>query len=72
MSLYDYRKSLKLGMDNTPFYALIMAAMIRADSNNLSKLCAAFPEVWAELKARYNAPGGVVRDGEYSPTFEQS
>lgn len=42
------------------FYATLMLAMNRADSKNLEKLTAAFPEVWAEMRARYNAPGGVL------------
>ena len=58
MSLYDYRKSRKLQIE--PFCALIMAAMRRADRDNLRKLQAAWPQIWQELQARYNAPGGCV------------
>jgi len=43
-----------------PFYALIMAAMRGADTDNLDKLRAAFPEVYRELRERYNAPGGQI------------
>ena len=43
-----------------PFYSLIMTAMRKADSDNTELLRRAFPEVWRELKARYNAPGGVL------------
>lgn len=60
MSLYDYRLSLELIRDDPPFYALVMAAMRRADTDNAARLRAAFPEVHAELDARYNAPGGVL------------
>jgi glycogen debranching enzyme len=61
MSFYDYQASRAVDAD-TPFYALIMAAMRRADSGNLALLREAWPDVWAELEARYNAPGGVLAD----------
>jgi len=60
MSLYDYKVSQQLFAENHPFYALIMAAMRQADSYNAETLRAAFPEIWNELQARYNAPGGVL------------
>jgi len=60
MSLYDYITSLELGKQDYPFYALIMAAMRRADTDNLAALMASFPEVWEELHKRYNAPGGLL------------
>lgn len=62
MSLTDYRESLHLAEGS--FYGLIMAAMRNADTVNLEKLKAAFPEQWAELQARYNAPGGCLNQGE--------
>ena len=37
-----------------------MAAMRRADSDNLEKLIEAFPKQWEELQVRYNAPAGFV------------
>jgi hypothetical protein len=60
MSLHEYEISKKLGQQDPPFYALIMAAMRQADSSNLAKLTAAFPGVHAELMTRYHAPGGRV------------
>ena len=45
---------------NWPFYGLIQAAMRGADTENLEKLKAAWPEVYADLKARYDAPGGYL------------
>lgn len=60
MSRYDYEISRTIHAEQYPFYALIMAAMRRADTPNLQALCMAFPDVWAELQARYNAPGGVL------------
>ena len=55
--LYDYQMSIKLG--DTPFYALIMAAMRRADTDNLAKLQACWPEIWSELQRLYNTPGAL-------------
>ena len=60
MSFYDYKAGAKFAVDDISFYGLIQAAMRRADTANLSKLCRAWPEVWAELQARYNAPGGLL------------
>jgi hypothetical protein len=58
MARYDYIASRELSLQ--PFYALIMAAMRKADSYNLEALKKAFPEVWIELQVRYNAPGGFL------------
>lgn len=60
MSLYDYRVSLAIAAEDYPFSALIMAAMRRADADNLDRLQQAFPHTWAELLARYHAPGGFL------------
>lgn len=60
MSLYDYDVSRQVGILDYPFYALIMAAMRQADTENLAKLREAFPATWDELNARYNAPGGQL------------
>lgn len=60
MSLYDYEESKKLSQHG--FYALLMAAMRNADSDNAFRLRCAFPETWDELQARYNAPGGVIQE----------
>lgn len=60
MSLYDYRLSMTLEAQETPFYALIMAAMRQADTPNVEKLRDYWPEVWFELQARYHAPGGRI------------
>lgn len=58
MSLYDYRVSQQLEAADAPFYALVMAAMKRADHDNLELLKRAWPNVWRELEQRYHAPGG--------------
>ncbi|MFN7131996.1 MAG: hypothetical protein ACK4N5_07930 [Myxococcales bacterium] len=66
MSLYDYKASQKLEAQDVPFDALLMAAMHKADTDNLAQLVAGWPELWAELRARYEAPGGVL-PGEITP-----
>ena len=60
MSLHDYETSARLERQGVAFYALVMAAMRRADSSNLDRLRRAFPEVHEELRNRYNAPGGLL------------
>lgn len=64
MSHFDYEVSKEISVEDYPFYALIMAAMRQADSTNLKALKMAFPFVWSEFEARYNAPGGVLFDSE--------
>lgn len=67
MSLYDYQTSRRLAEDDPPFAALIMAALRKADTENATKLRGQWPEICAELQARYDAPGGQLpvemRDG---------
>lgn len=57
MTLYDYQKSKEI---DAPFYAIIMAAMRKADSINFEKLRYAFPETFNEFAKRYCAPGGII------------
>lgn len=57
---FAYRQSLRLGVAVPSFYGLIMAAYRLADTTNAAKLRAAFPDVIADLQARYDAPGGVL------------
>jgi hypothetical protein len=63
MSFYDYAVSREINAEDYPFYALIMAAMRQADTENATLLRKAFPGKWAELDARYHAPGGKL-EGE--------
>ncbi len=58
MSYFDYEMSKRIAAEDYPFYALIMAAMRQADTDNLAQLKQAFPEAYAELMYRYNSPGG--------------
>ncbi len=60
MTRIDYHIALELKNSDTPFYALIMAAMMRADSENIEILKAGWPAVWRETQARWKAPGGAL------------
>lgn len=60
MSLIDYKVSQQISADDPPFYAIIMAAMRKADTDNLRRLKQAWPHVWEELERRYHSPGGVL------------
>ena len=61
MSLYDYMVSQEIAVRDEPFYALIMAAARKADNGNMMVLEACWPETIADLRARYNAPGGRLQ-----------
>lgn len=67
MSRHEYQASNEISMQGQPFYGLIMAAMRQADTINLAKLRAAFPETHAELMTRYNAPGGWLSGDQGVP-----
>jgi hypothetical protein len=56
---HAYEESKRLAAEGD-FYSLQMAAMRCADTGNTERLREAFPEVWDELNARYQAPGGVI------------
>ena len=66
MSRHEYEASIRIVMEDYPFYALIMAAMRQADTSNFNALVVAFPGVHIELTGRYNAPGGFL-PGEPMP-----
>jgi len=70
MSLHEYEVSRGLSYQSYPFYALIMAAMRQADTDNLEKLKAGWPETWDELQRRYNAPGGAITDEELHQLYK--
>lgn len=63
MSLFDYQASKQIAQMDPPFSALIMAAYRKADTSDAIRLEQAFPDICRELRARYNAPGGLL-DGE--------
>lgn len=71
MTLHEYAVARQLhsrllgddlvdGNPEIPFYSLIMAAMLRADTPNLKRLKRGWPSVYKEVEARYNAPGAVL------------
>jgi hypothetical protein len=67
MSLHEYMTSTALAALDPPFYALIMAAMRKADTDNANRLRMAFPAVWNELQARYHAPLGMIEGDTEDP-----
>lgn len=60
MSYEEYVISKRLIESGPPFHSLIMAAMRKADSDNVLRLRAMWPGVWEELETRYNTPGGLI------------
>ncbi len=60
MSRFDYHVSQEIAVNGYPFYAIIMTAMRQADTANLETIKQAWPSVWEELQARYNAPMGLL------------
>lgn len=66
MSFFDYQASRQLTTMSPPFYGLLMAAMRQADTTNAILLRQCWPQVWDELQARYDAPGGLL-EGEREP-----
>lgn len=64
MSLHHYEAGREICLErhrrNWPYYALIQAAMREGDTENRAKLRAMWPEVWDDLWARYDAPGGIL------------
>ena len=71
MSHYDYKSSIQVEMTGASFYGIIMAAMRRADDQNLDKLRASWPEVWDELRKRYHAPGGFINGEDLAITSKE-
>jgi hypothetical protein len=72
VSRHEYETGIALDKADTPFYGLVMAGMLRADTYNLRKLVAAFPETYAELDKRYWAPGGVIEgDPDFNPEIHR-
>lgn len=68
MSMNDYKTSQRITAEDPSFYGIIMAAMRKADTGNAWTLRKAFPEIWDELQARYDAPSGLLAgetDGQY-------
>ena len=66
MTWHTCRISQHLTGLDPPFYALIMAAMRKADNINRAKLRKEWPDVWNELDNRFNAPGGLLPGERWS------
>ena len=64
MSLYDYEASKQISLSDPPFYALIMAAARKADTENLERLTIMWPDTIDEFRQRYIAPGGLLEGEE--------
>lgn len=62
MSRHEYLAGQNLESMDMPFYALIQAAMRKADSTNIWRLRRCWPEVYNELEERYNTPGGYLEN----------
>ena len=60
MSLHEYQLGRVIAAEDFPFYALIHAALRQADTANAAKIEAAWPELAAEARERYNAPGAML------------
>ena len=60
MSYHEYKVSQIIAIEDYPFYALIMACMRQADTDNAELLRETWPRVWEELDARYHQPGGLL------------
>lgn len=65
-TVHDYEYARRLVAQDPPFWALVIAAMRRADTNNERALREAFPQVWEELDRRYHAPMALL-EGESRP-----
>lgn len=62
LNLHEYEESIRIASFDYPFYALIAAAMRKADTNNLGRLRRMFPYVYDGLVRRLNEPLGVVEE----------
>lgn len=58
--LHAYKQSKEISKSDPDFYALIFAAIRKADDFNLRRLESVFPDAVAEFRERYNAPGGRI------------
>lgn len=74
MSRFDYEQSKQItaggptGLAPT-FAATIMAAIRNADAHNTWLLENSFPAITAELRRRYNAPGGYLPEDPDYPDY---
>lgn len=74
MSLYDYKVSQEIAAHDYPIYALIMAAMHKADIKNTAKLQVMWPDIFIEFNYRYWSGGGGLMPNEvgYNPAADDN
>jgi hypothetical protein len=60
LDYFEWQAARELHRQDVPFYALIAAALWKADTGNAERLREAFPDTCATAQARYNAPGGLL------------
>lgn len=61
MSYQDFMMALTLYAKDLSFEALIMAAMLQVEEGDRKeRLIQTFPDIWNELQARTQAPGGKL------------
>lgn len=60
LSLHSFHAGMELAKSDPPFYALIAAAMVKADTHNAELLRACWPQVFEDAQKRYNAPNGMI------------
>jgi hypothetical protein len=61
----------RYGAPNDPAFDTLLTAIVRkADDENLAALESAFPEKVAEIRARYNATGGLLPDDSLAAYVE--
>lgn len=58
MTHNEYQESQEIDRHGYGFYAIVMAAMLKADTANTHKLKHMWPWIYDELEARHNATGG--------------
>lgn len=58
--------------EDLPFHGIVQGLMRLADTRNLLMLRMCWPEVWADLWARYDSPGGRLPDDPPWPGDEPS
>lgn len=60
VDLADYKRGVEVARQGEPFYALLTAALLVADSHNALAMRRAFPAEVRCIDWRYNAPGGLL------------
>jgi len=68
MDEFEFRDGIALWRQGHSFYALLVAAFKKADSNNLEKLKVAFPDEFEIARKRYAAPDSGLLPGEKWPS----